>query len=213
MSNIPLPIVAAIITALITSILGPVILEWLKLKFFNKKTQDQLAEAIKKDEKVDLQLEQLMEELQCDRLCISQFHNGGNFYPTGKSIKKFSVFYEKITSKASSVKEIFQNIPVSLFPKMFSILYKEGEIVIPKTNDNTVDCGLFPVKGKKYKTKSFYLLSIYDLNNNFIGVLSISYYNKEHTLTLDEWIIIRQKLGAIGGILTDYLKIKSNLNF
>ena len=213
MSNTPLPIVAAIITALITSIIGPAILEWLKLKFFNKKAQDQLADAIQKDEKIDLQMEQLMEELQCDRICLSQFHNGGNFYPTGKSIKKFSVFYERTTIKAPSVKETFQNIPVSLFPKIFSLLYKEGEIAVPKTSENQIDCGLFPVNGKKYKTKSFYLLSIHDLNNNFIGVLSVSYYTKEHTLTLDEWIVIRQKIGAIGSLLTDYLKVKSNLGF
>lgn len=213
MSNTPLPIVAAIITALITSIIGPAILEWLKLKFFNKKAQDQLADAIQKDEKIDLQMEQLMEELQCDRICLSQFHNGGNFYPTGKSIKKFSVFYERTTIKAPSVKETFQNIPVSLFPKIFSLLYKEGEIAVPKTSENQIDCGLFPVNGKKYKTKSFYLLPIHDLNNNFIGVLSVSYYTKEHTLTLDEWIVIRQKIGAIGSILTDYLKVKPNLSF
>ena len=63
-----------------------------------------------------------MEELKCDRICISQFHNGGHFYPTGKSIKKFSIFYERTSEKASSIKDTFQNIPVSLFPKIFSLL-------------------------------------------------------------------------------------------
>lgn len=208
MNNLPLPIVAALITALITSIIGPAILEWLKLKFLHKSNQDVLGETIEKDEKIDSQIEQLMEELKCDRICISQFHNGGNFYPTGKSIKKFSIFYERTTDKAQSIKEIFQNIPVSLFPKIFSLLYKEGEIAIPTTKLNTIDCGLFPVQGKNYKTKSFYLLGIHDLKNNFIGVLAISYYGKEHTFSLDEWILVRQKIGAIGSILTDYLKSK-----
>lgn len=210
MNSLPLPIIVTIITALITSIIGPTILEWIKLKFFHKKYNgDLLGESIKKDEKIDLQIEQLMEELDCDRICISQFHNGGNFYPTGKSIKKFSIFYERITDNTPSVKEIFQNIPVSLFPKIFSILYKSTEIHIPDTSNNTIDCGIFPVRGKEYKTKSFYLLSIYDLNDNFIGVLAISYYAKKHKFTLEEWILIRQKIGAIGSILTDYLKNKS----
>jgi hypothetical protein len=204
-----LPVTISIIVALITSLIGPTILEWIKIKFFNKKSSDELlGESIKKDEKVDLQIEQLMEELGCDRICISQFHNGGNFYPTGKSIKKFSIFYERTTEKTPSIKEIFQNIPVSLFPKVFSLLYKKNEIDIPDTSNNTIDCGLFPVKGKEYKTKSFYLLSIDDLNGNFIGVLAISYYNKKHSFKLDEWILIRQKIGAIGSILTDYLKNK-----
>ena len=204
-----LPVTISIIVALITSLIGPTILEWIKIKFFNKKSSDELlGESIKKDEKVDLQIEQFMEELGCDRICISQFHNGGNFYPTGKSIKKFSIFYERTTEKTLSIKEIFQNIPVSLFPKIFSLLYKKNEIDIPDTSNNAIDCGLFPVKGKEYKTKSFYLLSIDDLNGNFIGVLAISYYNKKHSFKLDEWILIRQKIGAIGSILTDYLKNK-----
>jgi hypothetical protein len=213
MSNLPVPVVVAIITALITSLIGPTILEWIKLKFLQKNNRDVLGESIIKDEKVDLQIEQLMEELGCDRICISQFHNGGNFYPTGKSIKKFSIFYERTTTNALSIKEIFQNIPVSLFPKVFAVLYKEGEIAVPDTNNNKNDCGLFQDVGKEYNTKSFYLLAIHDLNGNFIGVLAISYYENKYQLTLDDWILVRQKIGAIGSILTDYLhdkKIKSN---
>jgi len=213
MSNLPVPVVVAIITALITSLIGPTILEWIKLKFLNKNNRDILGESIVKDEKIDLQIEQLMEELGCNRICISQFHNGGNFYPTGKSIKKFSIFYERTTNNTLSIKETFQNIPVSLFPKVFSVLYKEGEISVPDTSSNNIDCGLFPVVGKEYNTKSFYLLAIHDLNDNFIGVLAISYYENKYQLTLDDWILVRQKVGAIGSILTDYLhdkKIKSN---
>lgn len=195
--------------ALITALIAPVVVEWIKINFIHKKpSKDLLGESINSDEKIDTQLELMMEELKCDRICISQFHNGGHFYPTGKSIKKFSIFYERTTDKAASIKETFQNIPVSLFPKVFSSLYKFGEINIPSCKENTVDCGLFPVIGKNYKTKSFYMLTIEDLTGNFIGTLTVSYYGKEHTLTLDEWILLRQKVGAIGTILTDYLHDK-----
>jgi hypothetical protein len=199
-------ITLTIITALTTAILGPIIVEWVKIKFISKKpNRDVVGESINIHKKVDTQLELLLEELECDRICIAQFHNGGAFYPTGKSIKKFSIFYERITNKATSIKETFQNIPVSLFPKVFSLLYKDNELVIPSCSNNEIDCGLFQVKGKKYKTKSMYMLAINDLNDNFIGSLTISYYGKEHKLTLDEWIFLRQKVGAIGTILTDYL--------
>lgn len=198
------PIYLTVVTALITAIFGPIIVEWVKSKFF-KPNKDALGESIDTDEKIDHQLEILMNELNCDRMCISQFHNGGHFYPTGKSIKKFSIFYERTTGKTASIKDIFQNIPVSLFPKAFSILYRDGEIIIPNTNENTIDCGLFQVNGKSYKTKSFYVFSIKDINNNFIGSLTISYYGKKHSFTQEEWILIRQKIGVIGAILTDYL--------
>lgn len=198
-------ITLTILIAFLTAVLGPIIVEWVKVKFISKKQTDVVGESIDINEKVDTQLELILEELECDRICIAQFHNGGTFYPTGKSIKKFSIFYERVTEKASSIKETFQNIPVSLFPKVFSLLYKDGELVIPTTSGNNIDCGIFQVNGKKYKTKSMYMLAIYDLNNNFIGSLTISYYGKEHKLTLDEWIFLRQKVGAIGTILTDYL--------
>jgi len=197
-------ITLTILTAFITAVLGPVIVEWIKSKFFNRKT-DILGESIYNDEKIDHQLELIMKELNCDRICIAQFHNGGHFYPTGKSIKKFSIFYEQTTDKATSIKETFQNIPVSLFPKVFSYLYKDGELNIPSCKYNDVDCGLFQVNGKDYKTKSIYMLAIYDLDDNFVGSLTISYYGEEHNLSLDEWILLRQKVGAIGTILTDYL--------
>ena len=198
------PIYLTVVTALITAIFGPIIVEWVKSKFF-KPNKDALGESIDTDEKIDHQLEILMNELNCDRMCISQFHNGGHFYPTGKSIKKFSIFYERTTNKTATIKDTFQNIPVSLFPKAFSLLYRDGEIIIPNTNESRVDCGLFQVNGKSYKTKSFYVFSIKDINNNFIGSLTISYYGKKHSFTQEEWILIRQKIGVIGAILTDYL--------
>jgi hypothetical protein len=199
-------ITLTILTALLTALFGPILVEWVKVKFLTKKpNRDVVGESININEKVDTQLELILEELECDRICIAQFHNGGTFYPTGKSIKKFSIFYERVTEKAASIKETFQNIPVSLFPKIFSYLYKDSELVIPSCSNNDLDCGIFQVKGKKYKTKSMYMLAINDLNDNFIGSLTISYYGKEHKLTLDEWIFLRQKVGAIGTILTDYL--------
>ena len=197
-----------ILTAFTTAIFGPIIVEWIKLKFLNKSNRDIVGESINTDEKVDKQLELILEELKCDRICIAQFHNGGHFYPTGKSIKKFSIFYELITSKAITIKETFQNIPVSLFPKVFYILYNEGELSIPSCKYNDINCGLFQVNGKEYGTKSMYMLAINDLNNNFIGSLTISFYEEEHKLSFDEWVFLRQKVGAIGSILTDYLHDK-----
>ena len=51
------PVTVTIFTALITSLIGPTIMEWIKLKFFHKKYKDTLGEAINVDEKIDQQLE------------------------------------------------------------------------------------------------------------------------------------------------------------
>ena len=196
--------VTTIIVALITAILGPVIVEWIKVKIKKQEVKESpVKEAIDLNELVDSQLEQLMDEIECDRIWIGQFHNGGHFYPTGKSIQKFSIFYEKMSPDVSTIQHIFQQIPVSLFPKALSKLYKDGELAIVNyANDENYDLSMF---AKDYGTKSFYMIAVDDLDGHFIGVMGIAFNGKEHKLSKDEWIFIRQKVGAIGSLLTDYL--------
>ena len=193
-----------IIIALITAVIGPVVVEWVRAKLKKQEVKESpVKEAIDLNELVDGQLEQLMDELDCDRIWIGQFHNGGHFYPTGKSIQKFSIFYEKLSPEISAIQHIFQQIPVSLFPKALSKLYKDGELgVVNYSTDETYDLSMF---SKDYGTKSFYMIAIDDLDGHFIGVMGIAFNGKEHKLSKDEWIFIRQKVGAIGSLLTDYL--------
>ena len=113
------------------------------------------------------------------------------------------MFYEKITPNSSSIQHTFQNIPVSLFPKMLGKIYKDGELAIPNYNEGeTYDLETI---AKDLDSKSFYAVGLYSLDDHLIGVMGIA-YNKEHKLTKDEWIFVRQKVGVIGTLLTDYLK-------
>jgi hypothetical protein len=196
-----------IIVALITAVIGPAVLEWVKTKLKKEEPKtSSVKEAIDLNELVDKQLDQIREEIECDRIWVGQFHNGGHFYPTGKSIQKFSIFYEKLTPATSAIQHIFQQIPVSLFPKALSKLYKDGELAIVNYNtDENYDLSMF---AKDYNTKSFYMLAIDDLDGHFIGVIGIAFNEKEHKLSREEWIFIRQKVGAIGSLLTDYLYTK-----
>jgi len=196
--------ITTILVAIITAVVGPVIIEWVRAKLKKEENKNSsVKEAIDVNELIDHQLDQLLEELGCDRIWIGQFHNGGHFYPTGKSIQKFSIFYEKLTPSTSAIQHVFQQIPVSLFPKALSKLYKDGELAVINYNtDETYDLSMF---SKDYGTKSFYMLAIDDLDEHFIGVMGIAFNDKEHKLSKEEWIFIRQKVGAIGSLLTDYL--------
>jgi hypothetical protein len=85
--------ITTIIVAFITAVLGPTILEWVRAKLKKSEVKNStVKEAIDMNELVDAQLDVMMDELGCDRIWIGQFHNGGHFYPTGKSIQKFSIF-------------------------------------------------------------------------------------------------------------------------
>ena len=107
--------ILTVVIALLTAIIGPIFVEWVKNTLFKPKSIDVLGESINTDEKIDKQLEILQEELKCDRICVAQFHNGGHFYPTGKSIKKFSIFYERTSTKAASIKYPSISIPKDIF--------------------------------------------------------------------------------------------------
>lgn len=195
-----------IVIAIITSVVGPAIVEWVKKRRENK-PKDPLGDAIQYNGVIEHQLDLIFKELECDQVYIAQFHNGGHFYPTGKSIQKFSVFYEVLTPGTPSLKTTFQNIPVSLFSKPLSMLYENGEINVEDTINMADELGLESFcPASQYK--SIYLLSLTDLDDRIIGIMGIYYSEKKHKITKDEWIFIRQKIGAIGNIMSNYLNNK-----
>lgn len=197
-------IIIPIAVAMITGIFGPATVTYLKHKLSNNsKSIDPLQEALKVNNIVEEQLEFLLEDLKCDHIWISQFHNGGNFYPTGKSIQKFSIFYEKIShSTLSLLSDTYKNVPVSIFNKPLSKLYEDGELLVEDIHlDKTYGLEAFCSDGAY---KSGYLFALTNINDRFIGVLGI-YFKKKRKLTIEELDLINQKTAAIGVVLNSYL--------
>ena len=78
--------ITTIIVALITAVIGPAVLEWVRLKFNKQPSKESLMkEAIDLNELVDYQLDNMMEILECDRIWIAQFHNGWHIRQRGNS--------------------------------------------------------------------------------------------------------------------------------
>jgi len=196
-------VITTVIVALITAIIGPIIVNWARLKMEKKSDKTPMREALDASSIIDTQLENILNELECDRVWVSQFHNGGHFYPTGKSIQKFSIFYEKSTPNLPPLLHTFQNIPVSLFPRVLSKVYQDQEISIEDVSTADDTYGL-EYMTTQFGTKSICSVGLYSLDNHLIGVLNIS-YKEFHRITRDEWILIRQKAGAIGTLLSEYL--------
>jgi hypothetical protein len=192
-----------IIVALITAVVGPIVVNWVKLKMEKPDKNTPMREALEASTLVDNQLENILHELDCDRVWLQQFHNGGHFYPTGKSIQKFSIFYEKATPDLPHLQHTFQNIPVSLFPRVLSKIYKDTELAIDDISIADDTYGL-EYMTTQFGTKSICMLGLYSLDDHLIGVLGISFKNS-HKLKRDEWILVRQKAGVIGTLLSEYL--------
>ena len=191
-----------VIIALITAIGGPWMVNWSKKKYSSVKALPPEDE-IKYSEQIDEQMYLLSEDLGCDKIFIAQFHNGGFYYPTGKSIRKFSIFFETKNTNIPTFQHILQNVPTSLFAKTFSQISKGIEISI-----NEFDKGdhydLIHFK-EEYNVGSLYMTSINDLHNRCIGVICITYHNRQHTLSEDDWKMVRQKTNNIGAILNNFL--------
>ena len=125
-----------IIVAFITGVVGPTTVIYVKnLLEKRKKKPDMVVEALKVSELVTHKMDEIKEGVKADRVWITQFHNGGHFYPTGKSITKFSIMYESVSTGVSSIQSSYQNIPVHLFSKSLNQLVTADSIEISDYED------------------------------------------------------------------------------
>ena len=196
--------------AFLTGVVGP-ILYLLISKHLQKqkdKNTDVIKDALKSTMIIEEELEQIRDEFNSDRAWISQFHNGGNFYPTGKSIQKFSIFYEVAKKGISSVSHTFNNIPTSLYPKAFDHMLNDDQkgIFIPDYSDTKV--ATYGLKGaaESVGTKSSYLIPLFTLDEKYIGVLGVDYVTKKKRITKDDWEHLQIKSSRIAGFLSSHLE-------
>lgn len=193
-----------ILVAVISAILGPLIVTKYKAYLDKKsKKEDPIVTTLIANSLVDDILEQIKRDEKADRVWVSQFHNGGNFYPTGKSISKFSVMFEHTVPGVKTIQETFTNIPVSLFNRPLMQLYTAGEILIPVYTKD-MDFGLTTF-ADGLDTKSSYIFSLKDLNGNFVGTLGIEWTTKPKKLSDSSLEDLRAKAISIGTILSTYL--------
>ena len=193
----------AILIVIISAIVGPLLVTRYRHYLNNKTKVDPIKSALQTNMLVDDQLEQIKDELDACRVWISQFHNGGNFYPTGKSIQKFSIFHEMYTPGVSPISDTFKNIPVSLFSKPISHLYSDGEILIP--NYKKVNHFGLKTFAEGTGSKSSYLFALNSINDEFIGTLGIEYCSRVKKLSEEQLNTARTKSIAIGTLLSTYL--------
>jgi len=196
--------------AIIGGIIGPIIVLTIKWWFDNRskaKPSDMVTEALQVGELVDAKMEELKEEYAADRVWLAQFHNGGHFYPTGKSIAKFSIFYETVSPNAPSIQLELKNIPVALFSKSFNRLLDSDYITIYDFTD--IDTSTYGLRNfaSEYKTKSQYLFAIKNFDGKFIAILGIDYTTKKTKLSDEQVEDILHTSFSLGGVLSNHLKV------
>jgi len=203
MTNIEITLVVVVIS----SIVGPLIVAKYKahLELKNKKKKDPVVNALKANALVEEELNKIKEEIGADRVWVSQFHNGGNFYPTGKSMAKFSITHENNSLNIPNLSETLTNIPVSLFNKPFMRLYEDNEILIPDFKDEENFTYGLKTFADGLGTKSSYLFALNSIEDDFIGTLGVEWISNPQNLNEEQLNLLRIKAVSLGTIIGTYL--------
>jgi hypothetical protein len=193
--------------AFVTGVIGPIGVLYIKNKLEqNKKKPDMVKETLHVAELVNNKIEHIKEEFNADRVWVTQFHNGGNFYPTGKSMAKFSIMYETVNSGVSSVQANFSNIPVNLFSKSINELLNNDVIEIADFKDETIATHGLKYIAEDTGCKSGYLFAIKTIDDKFIGTLGLDYTKRKTRLDIESINHLMVHASSLGGVLMTHLE-------
>jgi len=197
----------SVIVAFITGVLGPILLLFIKNKLDKKSEKpDMVLDTLKVSELILTKLDKIKDELKSDRVWLAQFHNGGNFYPTGKSMAKFSIIYESVVPGIASIQSNFHNIPVNLFSRSINQLLENDVIEISDFKDEKIATYGLKYIAEDTGCKSGYLFAIKTIDGKFIGMLGLD-YTKRKTKLDDETINhLSNDATSIGGVLMNHLQ-------
>ena len=195
-----------IAVAFITGVLGPVLIIYIRDFLEKRKVKpDMVMDTLRVSELINQKIDHIKDEFKADRVWISQFHNGGNFYPTGKSMAKFSIIYETVGASTQSVQSNFKNIPVQLFSRAINELYQNDIIQISDFKDETIATFGLKYIAEECGSKSSYLFAIKTIEGRFIGVLAIDFTRRKTNLDMESINHLQVHASSIGGVLMTYL--------
>ena len=195
-----------VIVAFITGVLGPIALLYVKNLLNKRKSKpDMVMETLIVSELITTKIDHIKEEFKADRVWVTQFHNGGHFYPTGKSMAKFSVIYESVNIGVGSIQSGFQNIPVNLFSKSINQLLENDIIEIPDFKDDTIATYGLKYAAEESGCKSSYLFSVKTIEGKFIGTLGLDFTKRKTKLDAESINHLLVHATSIGGVLMGHL--------
>jgi hypothetical protein len=174
-----LEIFGSVMVALITAFFGPIAIMWFKRQFI--KPVDTFKVEIIQIEKINSELEEILHHLECDRVWVTQIHNGGHFLHSNKSMQKFSVVYEINSPGISPVSNIFTNIPISLYSRFFAEIIETRFIgICDYQNPEVATYGLKPA-AEATGARASYILGLFDFGTGkLMGTIGIDFFESTH---------------------------------
>lgn len=166
--------------------------------------QKALVHDIKSTDVLKTMLEDIQKEVNCDRVNVWMFHNGGYYY-TGESIQRMTMIAESNNDNLSPIKHKFTGIPVRLFARNLAALVDSNNVYVHERNELAYNDAL-SVINQEYKIVSSALFKIKSSDEkDWVGILAFGWV-KHTELTDDQVKYTIEKTKLISQILTpDYL--------
>ena len=170
--------------AFLTGILGPVTLVLVKHKLFRankemEKRKKDFQTSLEIQDRINTSLNNLQQKYNLDRLWIGQFHNGGNFYPGNKSMKKISMTFESTAPGVAADIMKMQNLPVSFLSPILQKLYHEGDATGVTIDVYTEEDYALRSFWENRGIQTVYLFPIKCLESDFIGIFGVDFVKRD----------------------------------
>lgn len=195
---------SALIGAFLTGIAGPIILAYVRHRLNKKsieleKRKKDFVHTLETQKIVNESLNKLQTEYELDRIWLAQFHNGGNYYPGNKCMKKMSVSFESTAPGISTDLMKMQNLPVSFFSGALQKLSagQESFVVDVDTEEDQALKSFWSNRG----VHTVYLFPIISINNDFIGILGIDFIKKDGFLLEEPFNRFKREAHLLSGYI------------
>lgn len=201
--------------AFLTGVLGPVALVFVKHKLFHKdkemeKRKKDFQHALETQDLINTSLNNLQQKYNLDRLWIAQFHNGGNFYPGNKSMKKVSMTFESTAPGVAADIMKMQNLPVSFLSPILQKLYQEtdttGVTIDVYTEEDYALRSFWETRG----VQTVYLFPIKCLESDFIGIFGVDFVKRDGFVTDEVYDQLRAEALLLSGYVAAISVDKTN---
>lgn len=199
--------------AFLTGILGPILLVYVKHKLFRKTTEmekrkREFRDALQVQELINTSLNELQSRYNLDRVWIAQFHNGGNFWPGNKSMKKMSVTFESTAPGIAADIMKMQNLPVSFLSTVLQKLTDPDITGITVDTDTEEDHALRSFWESR-GIHTVYLFPIKCLESDFIGIFGVDFIKRDGFITDEVYDHLRAESLILSGYVASISVDKS----
>ena len=201
-------LIGMVLVAVITALIGPAVLEYIKVKLSKPISKDIVKDDIERNLVIFDEISEIRDMLDADRIWISQFHNGGHFLHTNKSIQKFSITYEDVKPGVSSIIHLFTDIPLSLYSRSMNYIMENKHLWISDFKDDTIATYGLKSAAEATGTNASYVVGLFDIvTDKCIGTMGVDYREKKK-LTQTQKDFLMERGSRLAGYLSVYLKSK-----